>query len=747
MTASHRRRAGQVLVIFVASAAVFIGMCAIVVDVAWYWASNLRIQRAADAAALAGVVHLPGNPTLAVSVARAEATKNGYTTTPGGYTVTPVPDPANPRRLEVTINGPVGTHFAKLFGLDHLPASRTSKAEYVLPVPMGSPENYYGTFGTLRTPAGGIVTNADSGPIAAGLPLVAPTGSWQVFTTTPPPPAPTDEWRFSDDRYLVRNSNTNPFQGFGSFGIPSLPAGATIRGIEVLLEARSSDNSGCELGVEISRNGGSSWTSTGIDEDLDNTDRVISFPSSGASTELWGLSNWNSGHLSDANFQVRVEYRDFNSGATCTNGSTAFLDWVRVRVHYTTLQPDVRITDPYGGPVNARGFWGTMHGPGAEDIDGDAYLPRYETRTSTLNPEYNATSYYDYAIELPAGATSGEVWVYDPVFCATASSGGFGTGDRYFSGSAATSAIYELYDTRSTPYDLGDDVLIATSGNLFRGIAASDTTLNGPSGMTSCAQGATNNKADGRYWHNRWWPIVGNADAPCRSDQAPCSRAGISAGALTTTYRLRTRSTDPSSNNSDSHNSFAIWARATTGGSVKVHGIGAMEAFTPLDPAQDAVAEFYLAQIDAIHAGKTVAIRLWDPGDTNQLVADLQILVPTDPDGAAGPAAPIYQAATFRWRSEWGTTNGNRAACNNRSGSGVNSVRTNTGGSVGVFNGCWLTIEIPIPVTYEAPRPAGEPEPGWWKIRYAMSGTNPNAFDLTTWEVQIRGNPVHLVIP
>jgi hypothetical protein len=388
-----------------------------------------------------------------------------------------------------------------------------------------------------------------------------------------------------------------------------------------------------------------------------------------------------------------------------------------------------------------------MHGSGAEDIDGDAYLPRYETRTSTLNPEYNAAGYYDYAVEIPANATGGEVWIYDPVFCATASSGRYGTGDRYFSGSAATSAFYELYDTRGTPYDLGDDVLVATSGNLFRGIAASDQSLNGPSGMTSCAQGATNNKADGRFWHNRWWPVVGHADAPCRSDLPSCSRAGVTGGSLTTTYRLRTRSTDASNNNSDSHNSFAIWARANGGtGSVKVHGIGAMEAFTPLDPAQDPVAEFYLAQIDAIHAGKTVAIRLWDPGDTNSLVADLQILVPRDPDGA-GPAAAIYEAATFRWRSVWGTTNGNRAGCNNSSGSGVTSVRTNNGGSVGVFNGCWVTIEIPIPVSYDAPQPPGEPEPGWWKIRYSMSGTNPNAFDLTTWEVQIRGNPVHLVIP
>ena len=46
--------------IFALSAFVFVGMCAVVVDVAWYWANTLRVQRAADAAALAGAVLLPG---------------------------------------------------------------------------------------------------------------------------------------------------------------------------------------------------------------------------------------------------------------------------------------------------------------------------------------------------------------------------------------------------------------------------------------------------------------------------------------------------------------------------------------------------------------------------------------------------------------------------------------------------------------------------------------------------------------
>ena len=87
---------------------------AAVVDVSWYWTNNLRMQRAADAAALAGVVFLPGDPAPAFTAARAEAAKNGYTNGTGGVDRHPASDPCNVRRLIVTISGPVGTHFARL---------------------------------------------------------------------------------------------------------------------------------------------------------------------------------------------------------------------------------------------------------------------------------------------------------------------------------------------------------------------------------------------------------------------------------------------------------------------------------------------------------------------------------------------------------------------------------------------------------------------------------------------------------
>ncbi len=50
------------IVIFAGGIVLFMLLLAVVVDVSWYWANTLRVQRAADAAALAGVVWLPDCP-------------------------------------------------------------------------------------------------------------------------------------------------------------------------------------------------------------------------------------------------------------------------------------------------------------------------------------------------------------------------------------------------------------------------------------------------------------------------------------------------------------------------------------------------------------------------------------------------------------------------------------------------------------------------------------------------------------
>jgi Flp pilus assembly protein TadG len=162
---------GQVLVIFAGAAFVLFALMALVIDVSWYWANTLKVQRAADAAALAGVVWLPSKPSTANTVALTEATKNGYTNGSGGVTITAVPDPADDRQLDVAVSAPVGTFFMRLIGVQSITASRTAKAKFVLPVPMGSPLNYLGV-GCFRTKSGTqpLCTTAGNSNGLSGIP-------------------------------------------------------------------------------------------------------------------------------------------------------------------------------------------------------------------------------------------------------------------------------------------------------------------------------------------------------------------------------------------------------------------------------------------------------------------------------------------------------------------------------------------------------------------------------------------------
>ena len=68
----------------------------LVIDVSWYWTNSLRVQRSADAAALAGAPYLPADTTSAYMYARNESIKNGYSN--GLGSVAGDPDPGFPGR-------------------------------------------------------------------------------------------------------------------------------------------------------------------------------------------------------------------------------------------------------------------------------------------------------------------------------------------------------------------------------------------------------------------------------------------------------------------------------------------------------------------------------------------------------------------------------------------------------------------------------------------------------------------------
>jgi hypothetical protein len=117
------------------------------VDLSNWWFQAERLQRAADAGAQAGVVFLPGDVGSATDTARHEVAKNefndGVAAGAVNATVTVNQEP-NPNRLRVNVSTDVDSFFLGLIGITSVPIEREAVAEYLAPVPMGSPVNKLG---------------------------------------------------------------------------------------------------------------------------------------------------------------------------------------------------------------------------------------------------------------------------------------------------------------------------------------------------------------------------------------------------------------------------------------------------------------------------------------------------------------------------------------------------------------------------------------------------------------------------
>lgn len=138
------RQRGYVLVMFALALVPILLMVGFSVDVGSWYNRAAQLRKAADAAALAGVVWLP-DEGQATAYALAAAARNGVE--PGnGVSITVQRSSANERRLKVSITDTrVGSFFFKNLGGNDISLTRHSFAEYRLPVPLGSPRNYFGT--------------------------------------------------------------------------------------------------------------------------------------------------------------------------------------------------------------------------------------------------------------------------------------------------------------------------------------------------------------------------------------------------------------------------------------------------------------------------------------------------------------------------------------------------------------------------------------------------------------------------
>jgi len=105
----------------------------------------------------------------------------------------------------------------------------------------------------------------------------------------------------------------------------TLPGGATVRGIEVRLDARVNNTSSSpKMCVQLSWDGGASWTAAKSTATLTTSEATYTL---GGATDTWGRA-WSSAEFSNANFRVRV----INVASSAVRDFS--LDWVAVNVRY-----------------------------------------------------------------------------------------------------------------------------------------------------------------------------------------------------------------------------------------------------------------------------------------------------------------------------------------------------------------------------------------------------------------------------
>src|SRR6267378_3307778 len=138
--AGFRRQGGQAIVIIAFMLVVLIGLIGLAVDGGLGYYYNNLAERAAGAAALSGVVFMPGqfSPSQAIPAANGIDASGAITCAatctasgPGGMSVTTSPVAGYDNKLQVTVTRDVSTFFMGFFGFSSFKVSRTAIATYL----------------------------------------------------------------------------------------------------------------------------------------------------------------------------------------------------------------------------------------------------------------------------------------------------------------------------------------------------------------------------------------------------------------------------------------------------------------------------------------------------------------------------------------------------------------------------------------------------------------------------------------
>ena len=344
--------------------------------------------------------------------------------------------------------------------------------------------------------------------------------------------------------------------------------------------------------------------------------------------------------------------------------------------------PENRLgNDPTSG--YSPNLWASISGPFAALVNGDPY-------STTYSPEYRNWGYL-YIVDVPAAGVGRalNLDIYDAGHYTRTNYANVETADY-----GSSNVQFELFDSDDTPANPQDNIDPA------RGLSMTGKCQGGTPGRFRIPQGASE-----ATYKNKWVTL-------CRfTPSAPGKWV----------MQVKSSNIPTITDAGTGWNQFSI--RATSSGAgdqPSLYTFGDLSLFNNLPGRSGNInASFYLAEITQIHAGKTLEVSLFDPGDgaSGTYYANIK-----------GPGGTT-QACQYRERGTPTWTSSSNCRIQTRNSSGTN-----------IYNGKWLDIRLNLPLTYTCTN-------CWWTVLYEFlnvaSGSSPN--DRTVWTAKVIGDPVHLV--
>lgn len=560
-TERSRREGGYVMAMFGLLLVPLLLMAGLAVDVGSWYNRASDIQKAADAASLAGVVWLP-DVAKAREVALEVAEKNGFDNGDPNITVTVNPSTRSPRRLHVTItDNRVGSFFYSNVGGDDINIARGSFAEFVTPVPMGSPRNFFGT--------GQLLAEHSSTPTAFE--------SEELYMATNPFCADREWGDRHQSRYITTTSctsgTTNPDW--------------QVNGYELYVEAKANRPSPIELRLWDPRY---NWTSL--------TTTIPLPPTCPTSAYVWnGTFFGPESSSTSVTITGPMQYQTRNNSTTNTYAPVVELlagqTFTRARNLIRYRSPDHSYA-----PVTAATTW---TGPSGSSTNVSIVGPlQYQIRNNT-------GSAWQTAINLPTGSSltrAGNLLryrspTYTPSVCTPNSTTEVEPQIDNQRRAQAENFTFSLYAADTTPLDDSDNPLMcretfgqnaAFDGYSYLGSRRWNTLQVSNTNTARCA--ITTSMPDGKYILR----ITNNGAVGNNADGS--NQWGIVA-------KYDTAAGDGLCDGRNDNLCPRVYGK---------------EAISVRAAATTTQASFYLAEIAPEHAGKKLKLELFDPGEGGQRI-------------------------------------------------------------------------------------------------------------------------------